>query len=73
MSLNQNQSLNMLRMDKKVFSVSSLDDESDEQQYWLSKSPTERFYCVEILRQIMYGYDPITTRLQRFFEVTELL
>jgi len=73
MSLNQNQSLNMLKMDKKAFSVSSLDDESDEQQYWLSKSPIERLYCVEILRQIMYGYDPLTTRLQRFFEVTELL
>jgi len=73
MSLNQNQSLNMLKMDKKAFSVSSLDDESDEQQYWLSKPPIERLYCVEILRQIMYGYDPLTTRLQRFFEVTELL
>ena len=63
----------MLKMDKKAFSVSSLDDESDEQQYWLSKLPIERLYCVEILRQIMYGYDPLTTRLQRFFEVTELL
>jgi len=26
----------------------------------------------ELMRQIIYGYDPATTRLQRFFEVVEL-
>jgi len=71
--MSQDQRLNMIKMDKTAFSVSSIDDESDEKEYWLSKSPIERFYSVEILRQMMYGYDPFTTRLQRFFEVTELL
>ena len=59
-------------MDKTAFSVSSLDDESDEKQYWLSKTPTERIYAVEMLRQILYGYDPLTARLQRIFETAEL-
>jgi hypothetical protein len=27
---------------------------------------------VELQRQIIYGYDPATTRLQRVFEVVEL-
>ncbi|MCP4351920.1 MAG: hypothetical protein GY795_41180 [Desulfobacterales bacterium] len=66
------QALNNIRMDKTAFSVSSLDDESDEKQYWLSKSPTERIYAVEMLRQMVYGYDPLTERLQRFFETAEL-
>jgi len=43
--------LNNIRMDKTAFSVSSLDDESDERQYWLSKTPVERLYSVEIMRQ----------------------
>ena len=47
-------------------------DESDEKQYWLSKTPVERIYGVEIMRQMLYGYDPLTTRLQRFFEIAEL-
>ncbi|MCP4344632.1 MAG: hypothetical protein GY795_03775 [Desulfobacterales bacterium] len=64
--------LNNIRMDKTAFSVSSLDDESDEKQYWLSKTPTERIHAVEMLRQMLYGYDPLTARLQRFFEIAEL-
>ncbi len=64
--------LNNIRMDKTAFSVSSLDDESDEKQYWLSKTPVERLYGVEIMRQMIYGYDPLTARLQRFFEIAEL-
>ncbi len=67
------QALNIIRMDKTAFSVSSLDDESDERQYWLSKTPTERIYAVEMLRQMLYGYDPLAARLQRFFETAELL
>jgi|GEM_PF-607613 hypothetical protein len=66
------QSLNSIRMDKTAFSTASLDDEPDEKQYWLSKTPVERIYCVEMMRQMLYGYDPLTARLQRFFETAEL-
>lgn len=61
-----------LKVDRTAFSVGSLDDESDEIQYWRSKSPAERWQAIEIMRQIVYGYDPATTRLQRFFEVADL-
>jgi hypothetical protein len=64
--------LNNIRMDKTAFSAGSIDDESDERQYWLSKTPAERIYAVEMLRQMLYGYDPLTARLQRFFETAEL-
>ena len=59
------------KMDKTAFSVASLNAPSDERAYWLAKSPAERLEAVEIMRQILYGYDPLTTRLQRFFEVTQ--
>ena len=68
----ENLALKNIRMDKAAFSVSSIDDESDEKKYWLSKTPVERLYAVELMRQMLYGYDPLTTRLQRFFETAEL-
>jgi hypothetical protein len=64
--------LDHIRMDKSAFSTDSLDNESDEKLYWLSRTPVERIHSVEIMRQIFYGYNPLTTRLQRFFEIAEL-
>lgn len=63
--------LHTARLDKTAFSIASLTDESDEKQYWLRKSPYERLRALELMRQIIYGYDPSTERLQRFFEVAE--
>ncbi|MDQ3507023.1 MAG: hypothetical protein M3494_03260 [Actinomycetota bacterium] len=59
-----------VKMDKTVFSVASLADESDGREYWRSKSPRERLDAVELLRQMNYGYDPATARLQRVLEVS---
>lgn len=60
------------KVDRTAFSVVSLDEaDTDEMEYWLSKSPYERLEALEILRQIFYGYDPATTRLQRILEITE--
>lgn len=59
------------KIEKKAFVVTSLFDESDEKKYWLSKTPAERLAAVEQTRQILYGYDPASTRLQRVFEVTQ--
>jgi hypothetical protein len=59
------------RLDKTAFSVVPLHDNSDEKQYWLSKTREERLEAVEYLRQMAYGYDPATTRLQRVLEVVK--
>ena len=59
-------------MDKTAFSVASLSDDPDEKAYWLSKTPHERLQAVELMRQVIYGYDPASERLQRFFEVAQL-
>ena len=60
------------KIDKSAFSIGSIHDEGDEKEYWLSKSPQERIEAIEIMWQIIYGYNPSTNRLQRFFEITEL-
>jgi hypothetical protein len=57
------------KMDKTAFSIASLYDEPDEKAYWLSKTPHERLLALEFMRQITYGYDPSSERLQRVFEV----
>jgi hypothetical protein len=60
------------KLDKTAFSVASLHDESDEKEYWFSKTPYERLLALEYMRQIAYGYDPSTERLQRVFEIVDL-
>jgi hypothetical protein len=62
--------IDTVRMDKTAFSVGRLGDEGDEKAYWQSKTPEERLAAVELMRQIAYGYDPSTTRLQRILSVT---
>lgn len=62
----------MFRVDKTAFSVASLFDESNETAYWLSKTPYERLQAVELMRQVIYGYQPASSRFQRLFEVAEL-
>jgi hypothetical protein len=59
------------KIDKSAFSVVSLTAEQNDREYWLSKTPEERFEAIEIMRQINYGYDPTTERLQRVLEVVE--
>jgi hypothetical protein len=58
-----------VRMEKTAFSVTSLFDESDGKDYWLSKTPYERLEAIELMRQIIYGYSPSATRLQRVLTV----
>jgi hypothetical protein len=59
------------KLKRNAFMAASVFDESDEKSYWLSKTPYERLEAVELMRRILYGYDPSTTRLQRVLEVTQ--
>jgi len=61
----------LLKIDRSSFSVISLKESEKEPNYWLSKSPVERIEAVEFLRQLIFGYDQATTRLQRVFETAE--
>ena len=59
------------RIDKTAFSVAGLYDEPDDKEFWFSKTPTERWQMTEYLRQLNYGYDPDSTRLQRVFTIAQ--
>ena len=59
------------RLDRTRFSVGLLGKPSDEKAFWLSQTPAERLRALEYLRQVTYGYDPDTTRLQRVLEVAQ--
>lgn len=60
------------KLDKTVFSVSDLDNPPDDRAYWLSRPPEERLAAMEFLRQMVYGYDPATARVERVLEIVEL-
>lgn len=59
-------------MNRHAFSVVALkDQQEDEKSYWRNKTPHERLQAVETARQMIYGYDPASTRLRRVLEVVE--
>ncbi len=64
--------IDTFKVDKGALSVISLSEESDDKEYWHSKTPQERLEAVELMRQINYGYDPTTIRLQRVLEIAQL-
>lgn len=58
-------------MDKKAFKITSIRD-NDSKEYWLKKTYIERLEALEQLRQIIFGYDQTTSRLQRTLTITKL-
>jgi hypothetical protein len=56
---------------RDAFTAASLFDRSDVKSYWASKTRYERLEAVELMRQIIYGYDPSTARLQRVLEIAQ--
>ena len=58
-------------IDRTAFSIVSLDDDSDEVEYWLLRTPQERLNHIQRLRYINYG-DQASGRLQRVLTVVEL-
>ena len=58
-------------MDKKEFAIGSLCD-NPGRDFWKKKSHMERLAALEQLREIIFGYDPSTARLQRTITITQL-
>ncbi|MBS4028748.1 MAG: hypothetical protein KGZ58_08925 [Ignavibacteriales bacterium] len=63
----------LTKMDKTHLSVVDLreDTSAENRNYWLSKTPTERFIALELLRQQLYGYDSTTERMEKVIEVVD--
>ncbi len=58
-------------MIEKVVHKYKLGEEPKDYEYWLTKTPEERFLAVEELRYQWYG-DEINKRLQRVFTIIKL-
>lgn len=63
-----------IRLDRSVLTIGDLrgQDAKSEARYWLTRSPAERLMALEQLRMRLANYDNITSRLQRFYTITEL-
>jgi hypothetical protein len=59
------------RVDRTAFSVISLQEDHDDAEYWLAKSPQERLEALELMRRLQYG-DRASEGLQRILTVAEL-
>jgi hypothetical protein len=61
-----------LRLDKTAFAVVPLHGaDAADRAYWAAQSPRFRLEALEFMRQLAYGYDPATARLERVLEVVE--
>jgi hypothetical protein len=50
--------------------VASLNDaDSLDKAYWAAQSLQDRLRALEIMRQFVYGYDPLTDRVERVVKV----
>lgn len=57
------------QIDRTAFSVTTLSEQSDNRDYWQSRTPEERLAAVGQLRQLNDDYDPAADRFQRVIEV----
>ena len=64
--------INFDSVDRSAVVVSTFDGEDDAKRFWWSKTPEERLQALEFMRQVIYGYNPLTDRLQRVLEITQL-
>ena len=67
----QEQDILEMRIDRTKISISDSFDNTEEKEYWLSRTPQERLLHVERLRRIAYGYDENSEGLQRILEIAE--
>ena len=60
------------RMDRTAFSICDVGDEGTDLEYWLSRTPQERFEAIEYMRRVLYGHNAASPTFQRVFEITDL-
>jgi hypothetical protein len=62
--------IDSIRLDRTAFAVVGLHEaDALDREYWRAQSPLARLQAMEFMRQVAYGYDPDTARLERVLEV----
>jgi len=64
--------VNSTSSDPPVRLLSRQDAEQEDRVFWHSRSPAERLAAAEQLRQVAYGYDASTARIQAVIVRTAL-
>ena len=57
------------RLDRRQFEIADL--HANQENGWLTRTPSERLEGLETLRQIWHDYDPDTARLPRVYTLVE--
>ena len=64
------------KLDRQAIEISSLSDEASDlikdREYWMAQPPVARFNAVELMRQINYGVEATSGRMQKIIEITQL-
>lgn len=63
---------NSSKLNRSVFEIADLKSIGSDKEYWSSKSCAERLIAAAKIREVVYGHEAVTGRLQRFFEVADL-
>jgi hypothetical protein len=63
--------IDSIKISRKLISKSPLEVQGGEAKDWARKSPSQRLAGLEFLRQLNYEYDPLSSRLQRFYTVVK--
>ncbi len=61
-----------MRLDKTKISISNSFDNSEEKEYWHSRTPEERLEQVERLRRICYGKEALKRMDKSVFEIVPI-
>lgn len=59
-----------IKINRNIINITAI-DESDEKEYWVDQTPEKRLEALEMMRQVAYGYDENSARLQRLLEIAE--
>ena len=60
------------KLEKTITAFESHEEsKAAERAFWHSMTPLERLEAAELMRQINYGYDPLTDRVQRVLTIIE--
>jgi hypothetical protein len=59
-------------MDRKALAITTLAEaDREDHVYWHGRPPRERLAALELMRQVMFGYETTSARLPRLLEVVK--
>jgi hypothetical protein len=69
--MNSRTELDCYKVDRSAVEIIALTDSTSDREYWLSRTPEDRWEALELLRRINYGA-AATGRLKRVLTVARL-